>query len=246
MVRIPESKITLGLERDGNQFGWDNEFEAHEVDVPAFEINKFKVTNGQFLEFVKAGGYEEASFWTKADWEWKTEAGVIHPVFWLSDRDVFRYRSMFAEIPLPLESPVYVSHAEASAYARWVGKTLPTEAEWQRAAEGATEPKETRVLWDPPFIGTAPETKSVYGAEGLVGTGWEWTSSHFAGFNGFQVDAVYPGYSANFFDNQHFVMKGGSPRTAACMLRPSFRNWFQPHYQYVYAGFRCATREASK
>jgi formylglycine-generating enzyme required for sulfatase activity len=75
----------------------------------------------------------------------------------------------------------------------------------------------------------------------MIGNGWEWTSSVFAPFAGFKPFPFYPGYSANFFDGQHFVMKGGSPRSASCMLRPSFRNWFQAHYPYVYAGFRCVS-----
>ena len=134
----------------------------------------------------------------------------------------FRYRTMFAEIPLPMESPVYVSHAEANAYARWAGKALPTEAQWQRAAEGAQPPPSTRALWDPPPVGIAPQLSSVWGVEDLIGTGWEWTSTEFAPFPGFQIVAAYPGYSANFFDGKHFVMKGGSTRTAACMLRIEF------------------------
>jgi formylglycine-generating enzyme required for sulfatase activity len=82
---------------------------------------------------------------------------------------------------------------------------------------------------------------SAYGVAGLVANGWEWMSTEFAPFPGFRPFASYPGYSAQFFDGQHYVLKGGSVRTAACMLRRSFRNWFQPHYQYVYAGFRCAS-----
>ena len=143
---------------------------------------------------------------------------------------------------MPWESPVYVSYAEAAAYARWAGKDLPTEAEWQRAAEGAMPPEETRQLWDPPPVGFALGLGSRFGVEGLYGTGWEWTRTEFRPFAGFRAHSAYPGYSANFFDGLHYVMKGGSTRTAACLLRKSFRNWFQPHYQYVYAGFRCTTR----
>jgi formylglycine-generating enzyme required for sulfatase activity len=86
-----------------------------------------------------------------------------------------------------------------------------------------------------------PEGQSAFGVFDLIGNGWEWTSSEFASFPGFRQFSFYPGYSANFFDGKHFVMKGGSARTAACMLRRSFRNWFQAHYQYVYAGFRCVS-----
>jgi ergothioneine biosynthesis protein EgtB len=242
MVAVPAGTVTLGLRRSSGQFGWDNEFEAHHVEVPAFSMDQYKVSNFDFLKFVEAGGYAERCYWSELDWEWKTEAGISHPVFWITAQEGFRYRSMFDEVPLALSAPVYVSHAEALAYARWAGKALPTEAEWQRAAIGAGMPKAMRTLWDPPAAGSSPELKSEWGVEDLYGTGWEWTSTPFAAFPGFQIVDAYPGYSANFFDGKHFVMKGGSPRTATCMLRSSFRNWFQAHYQYVYAGFRCVTR----
>jgi formylglycine-generating enzyme required for sulfatase activity len=166
---------------------------------------------------------------------------------------------MFEEFPLPLDWPVYVSHAEASAFARWAGKSLPTEEEWHRAAYGTPQGIENYYpwgtaapsagrgnfdlhRWDPAPVNAYPEGKSAFGVEGLLGNGWEWTSTVFAPFRGFEPFPFYRGYSADFFDGKHFVMKGGSPRTAACMLRPTFRNWFQAHYQYVYTGFRCVRR----
>ena len=242
MIEVPAGTATLGLKRDSGEFGWDNEFECHSVEVSAFRIDKYKITNGQFAKFVEDGGYTRKEFWSQADWDWKGSTGIAHPVFWVPTEGGFVYRNMFAEIPLPLEIPVYVSHAEACAYAGWAGKALPTEVEWQRAAEGAQAPRSTRVSYDPPAIGSAPELSGAWGVEDLFGTGWEWTSTEFAPFPGFQMAPAYPGYSADFFDGKHFVMKGGSPRTAACMLRGSFRNWFQAHYQYVYAGFRCVAR----
>jgi formylglycine-generating enzyme required for sulfatase activity len=139
---------------------------------------------------------------------------------------------------------VYASHAEASAYAKWAGKALPTEAQWQRAAHGVPQ---TDTLpgnfdfrsWDPQPVHAHPGNVSEFGVEGMYGNGWEWTASLFEALPGFEAFPFYLGYSANFFDGQHYVIKGGSPRTAQCMLRPTFRNWFQPRYQYVYAGFRC-------
>lgn len=227
MIAIPAGRVTLGRS-DG--FGWDNEFNAHAVDVGAFEIDRYKVANGEYLEFVHAGGYDEKSLWSDDAWQWKAANGITRPVFWKGGN---RYRTMFEEIPMPLDWPVYVSHSEASAYAKWIGKSLPTEAEWQRAAEGARTGNSGFERWDPVAV-TADSS--------MVGNGWEWTSSLFKPFPGFQAFPFYPGYSANFFDDQHYVMKGGSARTAACLLRPSFRNWFQPNYQYVYSGFRCVAR----
>jgi gamma-glutamyl hercynylcysteine S-oxide synthase len=256
-MAIPAGRATLGLARDEGVFGWDNEFERHTVDVPGFAIDQYKVTNREFLNFVNAGGYESRALWSDAAWAWKNENSISHPVFWKRAGDAWQYRTMFHEIPLPLDWPVYVSHAEANAYARWAGKTLATEAQWHRAAYasergerqypwGDEQPTPRRgnfdfQSWDPAPVAASAAGQSAFGVRDLLGNGWEWTSTLFAPFPGFERFSFYPGYSADFFDGKHYVMKGGSPRTAACMLRRSFRNWFQPHYQYVYAGFRCVT-----
>src|SRR6267378_452531 len=139
MVSVSAGVVTLGLARHDKDFGWDNEYEAHTVEVPAFEIDQYKVTNRQYLEFMAAGGYEARAFWKDDDWNWKTAGGISHPLFWKKDGDRWLYRTMFNEVQFDevvLDWPVYVSQAEASAYARWAGKSLPTEAEWQRAAYG--------------------------------------------------------------------------------------------------------------
>jgi len=256
-VEIPEGIATLGRGREEPGFGWDNEFERLQVRVPAFAIDSHKVTNGRFLEFVRDGGYEKRGLWSDVAWEWKSREGIERPQFWLPRDDAFFYRGMFAEAPLPMDTPVYVSHAEASAFARWSGRALPTEPQFHRAAYGTpdggereypwgAEPPSDRQgnfdlrRWDPTPVGAFPGGDSAFLVSELVGNGWEWTSSVFGPFPGFRPHPDYEGYSANFFDGEHFVQKGGSPRTAACMLRRSFRNWFQPRYRYVYAGFRTA------
>lgn len=257
MVEIPEGSATLGLSRDkSSTFGWDNEYEANTVSVPGFSIDRTKVTNRQYLEFMATGGYEDRAYWPKDSWKWKTDRGITHPVFWKRVGNQWHYRAMFAEFPLPLDGPVYVSHAEASAYARWAGKSLPSEAQWHRAAYGTLQGSErpqpwggdTPSLrhgnfdfqrWDPATVGEFPEGRSSFGVIGLVGNGWEWTSTVFGPFPGFRPFPFYHGYSLDFFDSKHYVLKGASARTAACMVRRSYRNWFQPHYQYLYAGFRC-------
>jgi ergothioneine biosynthesis protein EgtB len=242
-VEIPEGVATLGLRRDSGEFGWDNEFDAHTITVPAFTIDRYKVTNGQFLKFLEEGGYDHRPLWSESDWEWKSRCGIESPSFWVRRNGAWLYRSMLEEIPLPLDWPVYVSHAEASAYCRWAGKALPSEAQWHRAAQGAGSSADNgKPSWDPWPVAECPSKPSVFGVEGMVGNGWEWTSTLFSPFEGFRPFPFYEGYSADFFDGKHYVMKGGSVRTAECMLRPSFRNWFQPHYQYAYAGFRCVDR----
>lgn len=259
MIQIPAGSATLGLARQGGAFGWDNEFERHSVQVPAFEIDQCMVSNRQYLEFMESGGYASRALWSDDGWKWKTANGVSHPVFWEKVADAWLYRTMFERIPLPADWPVYVSHAEASAYAAWAGKSLPTEEEWHRAAystpDGVERPypwgREAPAAafgnfdfdrWNPAPVNAFPSGDSAFGVRGMLGNGWEWTSTLFAPFSGFEPFPFYRGYSADFFDGKHFVMKGGSARTAACMLRTTFRNWFQPHYQYVYAGFRCVSR----
>ena len=256
MIEIPAGETTLGLRRGSETFGWDNEFGAHGVHVPAFAIDQYEVTNRQYLDFIDGGGYETRAFWSDEDWKWKTEHAISHPVFWTKSPGGWRYRAMFADVPLHPDWPVYVSHAEAAAYARWTGKSLPSEEQWHRAAYGAPNGIERQYPWgnenpaaafgnfdfhnwNPTPVNAFPAGGSAFGVQDLLGNGWEWTSTVFAPFPGFQAFPFYRGYSADFFDGKHFVMKGGSPRTAACMLRPTFRNWFQAHYQYVYAGFRC-------
>ena len=247
MVSVPAGTAVLGMPREAGRFGWDNEFGSMGVNVPAFEIDRYMVTNGAFLEFLEDGGYREPKWWSPKDWGWKEAAHIEHPAGWSQGtahdgRAAWMLRTMFDDVPLPLDWPVYVSHAEASAYARWAGKALPTEAQWQRAAHG-TPPAASGNFdfrsWDPRPVDAHPDNVSAFGAEGQFGNGWEWTSTLFEALPGFEAFPFYPGYSANFFDGQHYVLKGGSARTALCMLRPEFRNWFQPHYQYVYAGFRC-------
>ena len=259
MIEIPAGTAVLGLSRvDANSFGWDNEYEMHTVDVPAFVIDRYMVTNRQYAEFMAAGGYDNRNLWSDKDWKWKTETNVTGPVGWKRVRDEWYYRTMFDEIPLPPDWPVYVSHAEATAHARWVNKVLPTEAQWHRAAYGSPDESERPYPWgveppragfgnfdfqnwNPTPVGAFPAGQSAFGVTDMLGNGWEWTSSIFRSFPRFEPFPFYRGYSADFFDGQHYLMKGGSARTAACMLRRSFRNWFQPHYQYVYSGFRCVS-----
>jgi formylglycine-generating enzyme required for sulfatase activity len=241
MLEIPGGTVTLGQPRKDpyghHQFGWDNEFESHEVSVHAFAMSKYKVTNGEYLKFVRAGA-KPPHFWTWREGQW----------YW---------RGMWGETPLPLDWPVYVTQEEACAFASWSGKRLPTEAEFHRAAYGTVHGEEERSYpwgddqpdsrrgnfggnrWDPIPVTATPLGDSAFGISQLVGNGWEWTSTVFQPFPGFQPLSCYPGYSARFFDGEHYVLKGASSRTDARLLRRSFRNWFRPNYPYVYAGFRC-------
>jgi iron(II)-dependent oxidoreductase len=256
-VLVPAGIAHLGADRNSVAFGWDNEFDAHDVHVPEFEVDVLPVTNGQYLEFIAANGYSRRELWTEEGWEWIRTEAVTHPAFWLPRPPAsakatagkptsglrpptsgWQWRGMFEPLPLPLDWPVYVSHAEASAYARWKGRRLMTEAEWHRAAEGATPGHSDFAGFDPVPVGSHPPSDA--GVYDLVGNGWEWTATVFAPFDGFAPMRSYPEYSADFFDGRHYVMKGASPATARELVRPSFRNWFRGNYPYVYAKFRTA------
>lgn len=255
-IEVPQGRATLGVDRGAVVFGWDNEYPAETADVAAFSIERHDVTNAHFLEFVEAGGYDNERWWRREDWDWARAERVAHPLFWERDGREWYWRGMFSRLPLPLAWPVYVSHAEATAYARWRGARLPSEAEFQRAAFGTPDGVERRhpwgdeapsskhgvfdfSSWDPHPAGSHPAGRSAWGVDDLVGNGWEWTSTVFGPFPGFRPMPSYPEYSADFFDGDHFVMKGASPATARELLRPTFRNWFRARYPYVYATFRC-------
>jgi formylglycine-generating enzyme required for sulfatase activity len=237
-VAVPAGRATLGADRDAIAFGWDNEFERTVVDVPAFAIDAYDVTNGEYLEFVRAGGPV--------------------PAFWFERDGAWMLLGAFEDLPLPLSWPVYCTQEQAAAFCAWSGARLPTEAEYHRAAYGTPSGEERAQPWgdaapdpavhgnfgwrrfDPEPVGSSPRGASAWGVHDLIGNGWEWTATPFAPLPGFQVMASYPVYSADFFDGQHYVMKGASPVTAAALVRRSLRNWFYYDYPYMYATFRRA------
>lgn len=235
-IAIPSGAVTLGINPEDTEFAWDNEFRETRVTVNAFEIDKHSVTNADYLQFVEAGGPP--------------------PPFWVQRDGAWRLRAMFEEIDMPRAWPVYVAQDQALAYTAWRGARLMTEAEFHRAAYGTPRGDERRQpwgdespsaergnfgmeRWDPVSAGSYPAGASAWGVHDLVGNGWEWTSTVFEPLPGFSPMASYPRYSADFFDNDHYVVKGASPVTGFDLIRRSFRNWYRPSYPYVYAKFRC-------
>ncbi len=259
LIEIPSGVATLGVDPNKVEFAWCNEFGEHQVHVSRFLIDKYKVTNAAFLEFVESNGYERQQLWDAASWDWLKATGHNHPQFWFKQDGQWCYRDVFENIPLPLDWPVYVTQAEATAYARSKGAELPSEEEFHRAAYGTKHQANGLQPWrqdssldhkgnfgfrslSPAPVGAFPAGTSEFGVCDLIGNGWEWTRTIFAPFAGFQVIPTYPGYSADFFDSRHYVMKGASPVTADRLVRRSFRNWFRPRYPYVYSSFRCIYR----
>ncbi|MGZ3497477.1 MAG: SUMF1/EgtB/PvdO family nonheme iron enzyme, partial [Vulcanimicrobiaceae bacterium] len=220
IVAIDAGIATLGADRDSIPFGWDNEFGQLEVQVPEFGIAQYPVTNGEYLSFVQAGG-PRPPFWIERDGDW-------------------HLLGVFEELPLPLSWPVYVTHEQAEAYAKWKGMRLPTEAEYHRAAFGTPAGAERPFPWgneppqshhgnfdfnryDPEPVNANPAGASAWDVYDLIGNGWEWTSTIFEPLPDFEAMASYPQYSADFFDGRHYVMKGASPVTARELVRRSFR-----------------------
>jgi gamma-glutamyl hercynylcysteine S-oxide synthase len=237
-VSVPAGKATLGAVPENVEFGWDNEFRELTVDVAAFEVDKYPVTNADYLAFLEQGG------------------GLIPP-FWVKREGTWRQTGMFEEVPLPLAWPAYVSQEQALAYAAWRGARLMTEPEFHRAAYGAPDGSQRKQPWgdampspqhgnfdfahfDPVAIGSHPAGASAWGIQELVGNGWEWTSTVFAPLPGFEPMVSYPVYSVDFFDGDHYVIKGASAVTSRDLIRRSLRNWFRPNYPYIYAKFRLA------
>jgi ergothioneine biosynthesis protein EgtB len=258
-IEVDAGRATLGADFDALDFGWDNEFPEITVAVPGFVIDSLPVTNGAFLEFVEAGGYDRRELWADDDWQWKDGAGLGHPASWALRDGVWVYRTLIDERSLAsvLDWPVYVSLAEARAFAQWRGCRLPTEAEFHRAAYGEPgggqralpwgddEPTPERgnfhfAHWSPVPVGSYPAGASAWGVHELVGNGWEWTRTPFAPFPGFDPYIPgYAGYSADFFDAKHYVLKGASWATDAQLVRRTFRNWYQARYPYIFAKLRC-------
>lgn len=255
-VAVPAGPAALGRPR-GAAFGWDNEYDRHEVAVPGFEVDRRPVTNRDFAAFVRAGGYGERRLWTEEAWTWLARTGRTVPPFWRADPDGARCRTAFADVPFEeaADWPVYATFAEAAAYACFAGGRLLTEPEYHRAAFGTPDgpprahpwgdapPADGRGnfgfrSWTPVEVGSG--AASAWGVCDLVGNGWEWTATPFAPLPGFAPHPTYPRYSADFFDGRHYVLKGASWATDDQLVRASFRNWFQPHYPHVFAQFRTA------
>jgi len=238
---VPGGSVTLGT--DTEPWAYDNERPAHAVTLGPFVIDRYPVTNGRYAEFVADGGYDDARLWTDAGWAWRTEADLTEPEFWRAEGAGAWSRLRYGRREdLPLLEPVqHVCWYEADAFARWSGARLPTEAEWEAAAEGAPlDPANLgRVRFAPSPIGTRPASASRWGVEQLLGDVWEWTASRFAPYPGFR-SFPYREYSEVFFDDQYTVLRGGSWATDPVAMRATFRNWDFPIRRQIFAGFRCA------
>ena len=256
MMSVAEGSYVMGA--TWNSFAYDNERPPHTVHVPAFRIDKLLTTNEEYAQFIAEGGYARREWWSDEGWKWREKENWNSPLYWTQQHGNWRVQRMFDEGVLDARHPVTgVSWYEAEAYARFQGKRLPTEAEWEKAASGdeAREIKRRFAwgdeqpsanlcnfdnrFWGTTPVGSFPEGASASGCLDMTGNVWEWTSEAFKGFAGFKP-FPYPEYSEVWFDGDHRVLKGGSWATRASVLRNSFRNFFRRHFRIAFAGIRCA------
>ena len=253
---IPAGPFTMGTSTEA--WALDNERPAHQVDVPAFHIDRAPVTNGAYADFIDDGGYEDPRWWSAAGWDHRQRAGLVAPAHWIRDGGAWAYTPFGRTQRIVADEPVvHVCFHEAEAYAAWAGKRLPTEAEWEKAArfDPATG-RSRRYPWGdetptaaqanlgqrhlrPAPVGAYPAGASPFGVHQLIGDVWEWTSTDFAGYPGF-VAFPYREYSEVFFGPEYKVLRGGSFGTDRSACRGTFRNWDYPIRRQIFSGFRCA------
>lgn len=262
---VPGGQFMLGAYR-GDGFVFDNEKWAHAVGLPPFRIARAPVTNQEYLGFVEDGGYRRRELWDHQGWSWRQAAGLKHPVYWIGDRGRgWQVRHFDRQVALsPFAPIIHVSWYEAKAYCRWAGRRLPSEAEWEMAAAGAPAAEERSIVttkrrfpWgnDEPTasranldgralgcidVGALPQSDSAFGCRQMIGNVWEWTETTFQPYPGFTPD-MYREYSQPLFGETK-VLRGGCWATRGRMLRNTWRNYYGPDRNDVFAGFRtCAT-----
>ncbi|GAB4530909.1 MAG: ergothioneine biosynthesis protein EgtB [Pleurocapsa sp.] len=232
LVKIEAGEFISGSDKI---FAQDNERPPHKIYLDTYWIDPYPVTCQQYQAFISAGGYQNSSYWSEAGWQWLQNHPVDRPLYW-------------SDAPEWQNHPVCgVNYYEAEAYAKFVGKRLPTEAEWEKAATFdrslqavLKQCNHDGLIGHTTPVNAYPDNPSIYGCYDLLGNVWEWTVSRFDGYAGF-TPYPYSGYSQAYFDGQHKVLRGGSWATRPWSLRASFRNWYHPWVRQIIAGFRCAT-----
>jgi len=240
-------------------FAFDNEKPQHKVFLEDFLIDRAPVTSGEYLEFIKARGYQDFRWWHSAGWESVNSEKWRAPLYWEQSDGEWMIRDFAGlhQVKDKLNEPVsHVSFLEASAYAKWAGKRLPTEAEWEKAASfspalnakrefpwGIAPPDDNlgnlfeNGLWGVAPIGAFPDGQSPYGCQQMIGDVWEWTTSDYTPYPGFKSD--FDEYNDKWFIGQK-VLRGGSFATPRLHIRTTYRNFFHPEERWMVSGFRCA------
>ena len=254
-VYVPGGPFTMGTSTE--PWALDNERPAHVVDVPAFYLDTPPVTNAAYAEFIADGGYDDPRWWTAEGWAHRQRAGLRAPLFWRWEGEWVRVSFGIANPIIPNEPVLHVCWHEADAYARWAGRRLPSEAEWEKAARyDPVSGRSRRYPWGeetpspslanlgqrhlgPAQAGAYPAGAAPSGARQLIGDVWEWTGSDFLPYPGF-VAWPYKEYSEVFFGPEYKVLRGGAFGVSPVACRGTFRNWDYPIRRQIFAGFRTA------
>jgi len=241
---------------NGASYCYDIELPENKVYLNDYKIDVFPITNKQYLEFINDGGYETYKYWLSDGWETVKKNHWGSPMYWEKSGNDWMVRDFLGLRKLNPNEPVcHVSYYEADAYCKWVGKRLPTEAEWEKAAcwnedqqqktiypWGNYQPTEQTAnllesyQWRCAEIGSYPKGVSSHGCHQMIGDVWEWTSSEFIGYPGFKSD--FDEYNDKWFANQK-VLRGGSFGTPKMSIRGSYRNFFRLDERWLFSGFRC-------
>ena len=257
MVQFPGGPVPIGT--FDRAVAYDNERPRHVVELRPFRIDVAPVTNAQYVEFIEDGGYQRPELWSDAGWAWKEADAANAPKYWSREGSAWHSRMFDRSRPVDPRRPVvHVSYHEAEAFARWAGKRLPNEFEWEAAASFDPASGEQRLYpwgiepWTPALanlyqlsfdsapVGAYPRNVSPIGCYGMIGDVWEWTSSDFGAYPGYET-FPYPEYSEVFFGNEYKVLRGGSFATRPGAIRNTFRNWDYPIRRQIFSGFRCAS-----
>ncbi|MDQ1637169.1 MAG: hypothetical protein QOF62_508 [Pyrinomonadaceae bacterium] len=255
-VQSPKSKVQSST---NYHFAFDNEKPAHQVFLQDFAIDRALVSNGDYLEFIRDNGYQDFRWWFSEGWEVVNREQWRAPLYWeLHDGEwmIREFSGLHSATSKANEPVSHVSFFEASAFAKWAGKRLPTEAEWEKAATfdrnngervafpwGNEPPDVSKAnlfensLWAPAAIGSFPAGQSSYGCHQLIGDVWEWTTSDYVPYPGFKSE--FDEYNDKWFVNQK-VLRGGSYATPQIHIRSTYRNFFHAHERWMVSGFRCA------
>jgi len=257
LVNVEAKRVVLGRDREHPKFyGWDNEFGSQTIQVADFMASKYLVSNGEFLEFVKDGGYESDKFWEEEGLEWKRFKKVKHPTFWIKRDGKFYYRALNKELPMPLDFPVDVNYHEAKAFCNWKSiqdgqnYNLPTEAQWHAIWQESGLKDEAD--WGKVvnaninlehFASSCEVNRFKHGNfYDVIGNVWQWTNTPIYPFNRFMVHNIYDDFSVPTFDNRHNIIKGASFISTGNEVLTQSRYAFRRHF-FQHAGFRYIVSE---
>lgn len=234
-LSVPSGNYEVGFSGEG--FHFDNEEGLHTVYLHGFEIADRLVSNGEYLEFIQAGGYRDPSFWLSEGWDWVQQHQVTAPLYWIYEEEGWFYYTLSGYKLVDLDRPVmHVSYYEADAFARWRGCRLPTEQEWEVVATRfePTIPKEAH------FTDNQVYEPFYTGGYDFHGSLWEWTASAYLPYPFYKVPPGALGeYNGKFMINQ-MVLRGGSFATSRDHIRTTYRNFFHPHLRWMFSGIRLA------